>query len=393
MIYNILLTVFAAASWIDDEPRFVAETIDDQVTIGYGLAIGDVDGDGKPDILMADKSQFVWYRNGDWKRFVMVDNLTEMDNVCIAARDIDGDGKVEIAVGAQWNPGERVDTARSGSVHYLIRPEDPTQPWTPVALYHEPTIHRMQWVQADDSTFHLVVLPLRGIIRDDGHAQTPNILVYEKPDDPTDEWAYTPIWQPMGDTHNLDVFPTDDGEMFYIAGDDGMMGFSYIGDTWTTHRVDWMARGRALSEVRMGHVATRNTQVFATIEPLHGDTLALYSPGLADSRLLHDNIWRIVLDRNLNEGHALGMADFMGIGRDQVVVGWRAPNKDGYFGVKLYVPFNQYWEAMDTYWLDRGDMACEDLQIADMDGDGKPDIIAAGRSTNNLKIYWNRNGE
>src|SRR5690606_17463459 len=66
------------------------QIIDDQVAIGYGLGIGDVDGDGKPDILMADKKQFVWYRNGDWKRFVMVDNLTASDNVCIAARDIDG---------------------------------------------------------------------------------------------------------------------------------------------------------------------------------------------------------------------------------------------------------------------------------------------------------------
>src|SRR5690606_1921055 len=92
-----------------DPPHFEEQIIDDQVAIGYGLAIGDVDGDGKPDILMADKKQFVWYRTGDWKRFVMVDNLTASDNVCIAARDIDGDGKVEVAVGAQWNPSETSD--------------------------------------------------------------------------------------------------------------------------------------------------------------------------------------------------------------------------------------------------------------------------------------------
>ena len=35
-------------------------------------------------------------------------------------------------------------------------------------------------------------------------------------------------------------------------------------------------------------------------------------------------------------------------------------------------------------------MACEDIRIADLDGDGKLDIIAAGRATRNLKIYWNR---
>jgi hypothetical protein len=35
-------------------------------------------------------------------------------------------------------------------------------------------------------------------------------------------------------------------------------------------------------------------------------------------------------------------------------------------------------------------MACEDIQVADLNGDGKPDIVAAGRSTHNLKIYWNQ---
>jgi hypothetical protein len=109
------------------QPKFEAQTIDSNISIGYGLALGDVDGDGKPDILLADKKQFVWYRNGDWKKFVMAENLTEYDNVCIAARDINGDGKVEVAVGAQWNPSETANAEQSGAVYYLIRPDDPTQ--------------------------------------------------------------------------------------------------------------------------------------------------------------------------------------------------------------------------------------------------------------------------
>ena len=43
------------------EPRFEPQTIDPQIAIGYGLAIGDVDGDGDQDILLADKRDFLWY--------------------------------------------------------------------------------------------------------------------------------------------------------------------------------------------------------------------------------------------------------------------------------------------------------------------------------------------
>jgi len=33
--------------------------------------------------------------------------------------------------------------------------------------------------------------------------------------------------------------------------------------------------------------------------------------------------------------------------------------------------------------------ACEDLQVADLNGDGRPDIVAAGRASRNVKVYLN----
>jgi hypothetical protein len=40
--------------------------------------------------------------------------------------------------------------------------------------------------------------------------------------------------------------------------------------------------------------------------------------------------------------------------------------------------------------IDAGGMAAEDLTVADLDADGRPDIIASGRRTANVRIYWNR---
>ena len=66
-------------------PKWEAQVIDSKVEIGYAAAVADVDGDGKPDVLIVDKKQIAWYHNPDWKRHVLCENVTKQDNVCIAA--------------------------------------------------------------------------------------------------------------------------------------------------------------------------------------------------------------------------------------------------------------------------------------------------------------------
>ncbi|QDT20448.1 FG-GAP repeat domain-containing protein [Gimesia chilikensis] len=365
----------------DTTPKFKPQTIDDTVEIGYGTAIGDVNGDGKPDILLADKKEFVWYENPSWQRHVIAENLTERDNVCIAARDIDGDGKVEIAVGGQWNPG---DTLNSGAVFYLVPPADRSQLWEPVKLPNQPVVHRMRWVKLDDQKFALVVSPLHGKGNKRGEGAGVKLIAYEKPDNPRDEWQQTVIEDTMHVTHNLDPaqwIPSTPAEEILYAGREGAMLLSYQNGKWTTQKFPLI---EGSGEIRMGQLAPEN-QFIATIEPLHGDRLVLYQSAGSNKGIDQ----RQVLDDNIKAGHAVATADLFGDSQQEIVAGWRTPNKDQKVGVKVYWATDASGKTWESAWIDDNGMACEDLRLGDLNGDGKIDIVAAGRNSHNLKIYWN----
>lgn len=387
------LGVFEASTDAQVKPpvAFQPETIDSQVIIGYGTAIGDVDGDGRPDILLADKKQFVWYRNPDWKRFVIAENLTERDNVCIAARDIDGDGKVEIAVGGQWNPG---DTEGSGAVFYLVPGPDRKERWTPVRLHHEPVVHRMRWLKMSDNKFGLVVAPLHGRGNKKGLGAGVRLLVYQMVDGPEEPWEINVIDVDYHVTHNFDIAKTradTETESIFYLGREGAKQISYRDGQWQRETLLGVKGG---GEIRFGQDAT-GASFLATIEPFHGTDLVLYKTKMSVKNKLRQFAQRTVLDSKLNQGHAVAVGDFFGNGEKQIVAGWRAPNEDGKFGIKIY--FAEPGEGVDHGWksffVDENKMACEDLRAADLNADGRLDIVASGRSTHNLVIYWNRGSE
>lgn len=356
-------------------PPFETQTLD-STELGSGLALGDVDGDGRPDILVTYQREVVWYRNGDWARFVMATDLTEHDHVCLAAHDINGDGSVEVAVGAQWNPGETGDPTTSGSVHYLLRPDDPTQAWSPVTLPHEPTVHRMRWLPMPDGSYWLVVLPLHGRGNVDGEGQGVKVMTYQMPNDPTAAWDTMTVNQEMHLTHNMDI--VGEGQ-FLIAGKEGVVREAYQNSEWKVDPLSSLVS--PAGEVRRGQLAPDRPFV-ATIEPMHGQQLVVYKGS--------DYAERLVLSDDLQEGHALACVDLLGLGYDQILVGWRKPNRQGKVGIKLYVPIDNEGGGWKHYYIDEDGIACEDLRVADLDDDGDLDLVASGRATRNLKIYWNQ---
>ncbi len=370
-------------------PSFRHVTIDDRITIGYGVAIADVDGDRRLDIVLADKQAIVWYRNPDWQRHVMAERLTELDNVCVAARDLDGDGKAEVAAGAGWNPG---DTIGSGALFYLKAPVDRTQRWEPIRLAHDPTIHRIRWMRTRSGGFDLISVPLHGRGNRNGLGDGVRVLAYHPPLDVHAPWTTTELNAAWHATHNLDVIPegSGPGEELRVASREGVFGLSPATGPWAVHVLASSAAGTpefiGAGEVRVGK-GQAQSPMMATIEPMHGNQVVVYQPDPARP----NGLWRrTVLDSTLVDGHGIVCADVLGLGRDQVIAGWRAmmgPGKP--VGLRLYVPLDPASTRWETHLIDDNQMACEDLQVADLDGDGDLDLVASGRSTKNLKIYYN----
>lgn len=386
----LVLTVVAGFAAELPEPKFRAVTIDDKIQIGYGVTTADVDGDGKADIVLADAKQFVWYRNPTWQKYILAENLTRQDNVCIAARDIDGDGKAEIAVGAGWNPS---DTTNSGAVFYLVAPQDRTQKWEAIALPHVPTIHRMRWVNLPGGLgFELCSVPLHGYgNKTTGQGEGVLIMTYRKPADPHQPWE-TNIWNRPGmawhKTHNFDV----DGSTLWIAAKEGV--FEMQRRNKAAHVPVSMVQKATnqlggMGEVRLGRGGMERFFAVA-IEPMHGTNVTLLLPQRPGDTNAY--WYRHVLDSSLVDGHALACGDLLGLGSDQIVAGWRAMGSKAKVGIKLYTPLAADLKEWRTTLVDDNTMACEDLCLADLNGDGKLDIIAAGRATKNVKVYFNESG-
>jgi hypothetical protein len=382
LIGCLLLSVAHLAAY-SQTPQFNGQVVDDQVSIGYGVVTGDVDGDGKIDILLADKKEIVWYKNpgnktGKWLRYVLAKDLTVSDHVCIAARDIDGDGKVEIAVGAQWNPGETNNLAKSGAVFYLEAPKDRKQLWKPIKLYHEVTIHRMKWVKITDQKFKLFVLPLHGLGNANGQGTAVNFIAFDVPNNKEGIWSYDLISTDMHMTHNFFPIESKNGDLsVLVGGKEGIKSFKYNGNGWGSPS-PWPVTTQGVGELALGRLKG-GTSLTTTIEPMHGTSLVVYVGNQ-----------RVVLDDQLKDGHALACADFMKQGRDQIVVGWRNPDEAGETGLKIYVGTDEDGAKWERFRIDPTiKMACEDLTVADLDGDGKLDIIASGRASQNVVIYWN----
>jgi hypothetical protein len=379
-------------------PRFRMQELDKSLGVGYAVLVADVNGDGKPDIIVVDTTRVVWYENPTWKRRTIIEGMTRADNVCAAAYDIDGDGKLDLALGADW---KAFNTKEGGTLQWLKQGKNIDDPWTLYPIGEEPTVHRIRFIDLyGEGKPRLVVVPLMGKNATKESNWTDGspvrVLAYAIPKDPTkDRWVPEVLDESLHVVHNFAPVqrPSGKGMDVLTASYEGVSRLTHAEPgKWTRKHLgdgnqDNPKSNRGSSEIKRGTLKGGH-KFIATVEPWHGHQVVVYTePAEACAK------WeRHVIDEQLRWGHAIWCADLDGDGSDELVIGVRddLSKKDGErCGVRVYKALDEKgtkWQRSD---VDPGGVAVEDLTVADLDGDGRPDIIAVGRATKNLRIYWN----
>lgn len=343
------------------QPVFRTQEIANGLGVLYAVTTADVNRDGKPDIVAINNSQLLWFENPHWRKHVVAARITKADNVAIAPHDIDRDGRLDFALGADW---QSTNTTSGGSLHWV------TQAGKVHDIAAEPTLHRIGWIDVDgDGRSELVVVPLHG-----RGARAPQwtdgpgarILVFGVPKRPAEEpWPVEVAGDSLHIAHNF----IGVGREIWVASAEGVHALArHRSGKWSQRKIAEGAPG----EIKMGRL--RGRRVLATVEPWHGNSIVLYEEAAS-------GLWpRNVIETGLNQAHALGWADYDGDGSDELIAGWRGKP----WGLALYRRDGTAWSKT---LIDDG-VAVEDLTTADLDGDGLPEIIAGGRATSNLRIYF-----
>jgi hypothetical protein len=394
--------------------KFEVRTIDRSLKVGYAVRVADVNGDGKPDVVVCDADRVIWFENPMWKLHTIVDSKAAgiaADNVCIDLHDVDGDGKLDCALGAHWTPA---DTNGGGSLQWLQQqPGDVDRPWKVFPIERSiPTLHRICFADLDgDGKAELLVGPLKG----KGSTAKANftdvgapLLRYALPANaaaPGAEWRAQVMADALHVTHNLLPAPDAPWKGVVTASYEGVSVAQPDPSAPGKWRVKPIGAGdqsnpngaRGSSEVKRGKLLGGDLSFFATIEPFHGTQVVVYITPPKGTGLPGAALWpREVLDDTLKGGHAIGCADFDGDGDDEVVAGWRDGAKTG---INLYQPARMKGDTGNPpplkwtkFPLDT-EIAAEDLWVADLNADGRPDVVACGRRTKDVKIFWNKGAE
>ncbi|MCJ7751545.1 MAG: VCBS repeat-containing protein [Armatimonadetes bacterium] len=324
----------------------------------------DVDGDGKTDIVIAERTQapaIVWLRpiQKGWEKYIIEDTMKKPEAGGLAY-DVDGDGDLDLIIGGD---------ASCNELWWYENPApnfDPERPWK-----------RRLIKQGGGTAYHdHVVADVKGtgkpqLIFWNQGAQ--KLYLSDFPEDPrtVEEWPYVEILDYAhveGQIKQEGMFACDvdgDGQMDLLAG---QFWFKHLGD----------------NKFRATQISDRPGRVVAGKFKPDKCPQVVYAPGDGNGPLnfyectgdpADSKSWvpHNLLDREVISGHTLEVADLNGDGHLDL------------FCAEMHTPGS---EENATAWILYGDgqgnfqvevlsvgIGNHDSRIADVNGDGRLDIV------------------
>jgi hypothetical protein len=351
-------------------PRFREQLLDDGLADLWACAVADVNGDGKPDVLALNwnPASVVWYENPSWEKHVLVrDEPREL----VSITPLQIRGQTAFVLGAGYH--EPPDPKKGGGEIYLLRrPARDDEPWILRQIGQEPTLHRIHLLNRRD----LVCSALHGAT-----------FVLRQPADPYREpWIREAVAPRLGACHNtLTLDGEKDGqEQFVTASAEGLLLHRKSKEgAWESSAFVRHPDCKGVSEVALVRLPEGRHGV-ATIEPHHGHQLVFYTPPAKP-----DQAWERQVLRVNRGGHTLLPVDLSGRGVDSLLVGFVGQYSNHPGGPIWYVyhPLDAQGSKWNSQTLDDTRLPGEDGAAADLDGDGRIDLVVAGGRR--IKIYWN----
>ena len=385
-----------AASTTSVSVQFTTHILTDKLRGGYSVAIADVNHDGKPDIIpvAAASPELAWYENPTWDRHVMINDKKAM--LWASPADIDGDGVPEFALLTDF--GQDPKTSK-GSIWMLKSQSDPKEMWSSYAVDAVPTAHRVTWADLEgNGKKEIVMAPFVGLKgwEDPKYHDNVPLLYWRVPAKLDDPWKREIVDDKLyGVIHHLHAVKWNPGKRdgLLVAGFDGIVLYtpSGRGDSLAFERTQ-LSKGDDPREVAgaggmtqgandVYPIMIKGKRFLAAQEPWHGDEIVVYSN--------KGGAWqRKVIFQGLIQGHEIGVGDLNGDGRDDIVA-VDVTNRGKPTPASIHIFYCE--DDAGTQWrhelLDQDMMAASGVAVADINGDGRPDIVAIGGST--VKYYEN----
>ena len=324
--------------------------------------IGDINGDGRPEIVIGGKKgppNLFWYENPSWRRHDMAD-APHLEAGGLLW-DVNGNGRLDVVAGQEINHHE---------LYWFENPPDPTRPWKKHLIenrfnkYHDQAVGD---IDGDGEAELVFVSQKAGVL-----------AYYDIPANPCVEPWPAACFHLIAEhldfkLEGLRVVDLDgSGRPAILLGPNIYRRRS--DDRW---EVESFAPGFVMTRTAVGDLlGTGAVDIVLSEGESNPGRLAICSLPGREPRILCDNLFH---------PHSLEVADFDGDGRPDIFVAEMGLGKNP--DPRMLIYLNRGNGRFEEVFVQRG-IPTHEAKVADINGDGKPDIVGKPYSPERHIDVW-----